>query len=406
MSDGSRLVLKVQSKATILSDVNLLIVTDDAADLGNIFSILKSADINFAYDTVAASDPIWDLLDRSYDAIIYSYHVSHNYQAVKSPGQKLKWWYALPKKVPLILITDILGDEIAVELIQSGISGYVLRHQLSKLPDILESAIANFARQQQSLTQRDLIQKQQKYIKQLEAEKQSREAAEIARQEHISHLTHELRSPISSILGFAKMLKEQYYGSLNERQLKYASALVTTGQHLLDLVNNYLDLAKIEAHKQELNLERLAVEDVCQASLSMVEQKAKDKELKLIFELADDVDFCVADPVRLKQILVNLIYNAVKFTDRGSVTLQVKTDNNWLLFSVIDTGIGISPENIKKLFQPFQQIKGHHEGTGLGLVLSRKLAQLHGGDITVDSKLDRGSCFTVYIPRDRLSNID
>jgi signal transduction histidine kinase len=181
--------------------------------------------------------------------------------------------------------------------------------------------------------------------------------------------------------------------------LQYVSALITVGQHLLDLVNNYLDLAKIEANKQTLELENLAVEDVCQASLFIVSEKAREKQLELSLKLGDSIDFCMADSVRLKQILVNLLSNGVKFTAKGSVTLQVDLKEDTLYFAVIDTGIGISTANLEKLFQPFQQLTNHHEGTGLGLALSRKLAQLHGGDITVTSEIDKGSCFTLHIPR-------
>ena len=195
------------------------------------------------------------------------------------------------------------------------------------------------------------------------------------------------------------MLKEQYYGPLNEKQLQYTTGILSSGEHLLALVKNYLDIVKIDAHKQNLDLERLAVGEICQASLLIVEEKARNKGLDLIFNLEPNIDFCTADSVRLKQILINLLSNAIKFTDRGSVTLEVKLKQNLLYFSVIDTGTGISEKNMAKLFKPFPQITSHHESTGLGLALSRKLAQLHGGDLTATSELGQGSRFTLCIPQ-------
>lgn len=425
MSEGSGLILRQQSKTIAISSLNFLIVNDVAAEVENICSSLNSAGINFTYDAIALKPSAWELSAKNYDAILCSYSLYLNYSTPESPLEQLDWWYALPKQIPLILITEKLDAAIAVQLLRSGVSDYVLKHKLHQLPSRLERTLIIAARkQQQQKQQLNLIKQQQQRIEQLEAEKLAWETtkaelheykqrikrleaeklawetAEADRQEHISHLVHELRRPTSSIIGFSRMLKDQLYGSLNAKQMQYAAALLTTGQHLLDLVNNYLALAKIEANKETLNPEKLAVADVCQAALLMLEQQAKEKDIDLILNLEDDIDFCFADRVRLRQILVNLISNAVKFTDRGSVTLNVKIRGNMLYFEVIDTGIGISPANINKLFQPFQQINHHPEGTGLGLTLSRKLARLHGGDITVTSEVGKGSCFTLSILHD------
>ena len=201
------------------------------------------------------------------------------------------------------------------------------------------------------------------------------------------------------MLGFAGMLKEQYYGDLNDKQMQYVDAMLKVGHYMLELVNNYLDLVKIDANKQTLDLERLPVEEVCQSSISELSEKARQKGLALNLDLEDGIDFCVADPVRLQQILINLLSNAIKFTEEGRVTLRVELVEDLLFFKVIDTGIGISAENMTKLFELFPQITSHHESTGLGLALSKQLARLHGGDITVTSELGKGSCFTLHIPQ-------
>ncbi len=400
MLESSGSILQLQSRATTLSNVNLLIVSHNSTNFQAIAASLYTADINFTYDLID-NEQLSENPPRSkkYSAIIYDYSKVSDSNSVDSLVEKLQWRSHLFPNTPLILVTDSLGDEQAIRLIQSGVNGYVLRQQLDQLPETLEKSLFDFVSKQTIVKQQqDLINQQQEQIERLEAEKQSWQEQQQARQEHISHLVHELRNPISAIIGFARALKEQYYGELNAKQLQYAGLLVGSGEHLLALVKNYLEITKIDANKQILELERIAVVEICQASTLIVAEKAKAKELELSFELSDKIDFCVADSMRLKQILINLLSNAIKFTDRGSILLKVRRKEDYLYFAVIDTGAGISAENIAKLFKPFPQISNHHENTGLGLTLSKKLAQLHGGDITVTSELGKGSCFTLIIP--------
>ncbi|MGV2827171.1 ATP-binding protein [Myxosarcina sp. GI1(2024)] len=396
MSDGSGLILQQKSKSITLSELLLLVVADRPAEIEAIAKTLRSSSINCKYDTSTVARAFNASRNLAYSAIVYSYSSSRGCP-IESPLKQLSWWYQLSPQIPLILITESLGDEIAVECIQAGISGYILKHKLDKLPASLENILTNCS-WQESRIKTVRIQQQQRYIQQLEAANQQLKTAEAATEEHLSHLAHELRSPIAGIIGFARMLRDCIYGSLNPKQMQYACSIATTGEYLLELVTNYLDLAKIEANKEEIHLEKLVVEDICLATLSLVQEKVKAKGLKLIFESAEGVDFCYADPMRLKQILLNLLSNAVKFTAVGSVTLKVEPREKKLAFAVIDTGIGIAPGDRDKLFKAFQQLNNRHEGTGLGLVLSRKLAQLHGGDIVITSQLGKGSCFTLYLP--------
>ncbi|MDJ0844239.1 sensor histidine kinase [Crocosphaera sp.] len=239
-------------------------------------------------------------------------------------------------------------------------------------------------------------------IKLIELENKKLQSSSDHKSDYLSHVSHELRTPLSGILGFSKMLKQEIYGTLNEKQKEYVNGIRVSGEHLLALVNDFLDLSKIEANKEELFLETVAVEDICLAAISIVQPKANEQKLDLILNLSDQVDFCTVDQRKIKQILINLLSNAIKFTEKGSVTLQVEKVDNLLTFSVIDTGIGIKEEDQKKLFQPFQQIHSNlsrkHKGTGLGLALSRKLAQLHQGNLTLRSEYGQGSCFTLALP--------
>lgn len=413
-------ILEFQSGAKIPNNVNLLIITDQTVNLKAIAAVLEAANLDFSYDSIDIERRSNKSLRSEYSAILYDYDSLADLQDIERSLKKLRWWCHLYPDTPLILITDPLGDEVAVKLIQSGVSGYVLKSKLQCLPQILKQSLFDFAsnraivRQQQvkirqlqeeiqthqdrDRTLQDTIEQQREKIKHLEALQQKWQEREREKEERIAYLVHELRNPISAIIGFARGLREQYFGKLNPKQMQYASLLVSSGEYLLDLVEKYLSITKIDANQQTLELERIAVEEICLSSILMLEAKAKQKGLALNFEQQERIDFCTADSSCLKQILINLLSNAIKFTDRGSITLRVTYRENYLYFSVIDTGTGISAENLNKLFKPFPQISNHHENTGLGLTLSRKQARLHGGDITVTSELGKGSCFTLSIP--------
>lgn len=220
--------------------------------------------------------------------------------------------------------------------------------------------------------------------------------------QYISHMNHELRTPIAAVIGFAKILQQRLYGDLNPKQAQYIDAIYQSGTYLLELISDLLDISKIQAGKEELFIEQIFVYELCESSLALIKTKADEKNLNLNLEISSDISYCFADQRRIKQILVNLLSNAVKFTEKGSVTLEVTKEKNNLIFQIIDTGIGIDKESQSKLFKPFSQLQTHlqkkHRGSGLGLVISRELARLHGGDITLTSEKNQGSCFTFYLP--------
>lgn len=239
----------------------------------------------------------------------------------------------------------------------------------------------------------------------LEQEKLLSDAANRAKSEFLSTISHELRTPLTGILGFSGVLQEEIFGSLNTKQKKYVDCINSSGKHLLELINDLLDFTKIEAGKEELKLENVELDEIGQACLSLFEERCLQRELQLSMVKDPDLSTCIADRRRLKQILVNLLSNAVKFTDSGSITLKIAKTTAEIQFSVIDTGIGIADTDQESIFKPFHQVDSglnrKYEGTGLGLPLSRQLAQLHKGDITLDSELGRGSCFTVHLPISR-----
>jgi PAS domain S-box-containing protein len=234
--------------------------------------------------------------------------------------------------------------------------------------------------------------------------------AELARatrlkDEFLASMSHELRTPLNSILGLSEALQEEVYGELTQRQRKSLATIEQSGKHLLELINDILDLSKIESGKMALQISPVSLENLCQSSLTFIKQQAHQKQIALECHITPGLEEIAADERRLRQVLVNLLSNAVKFTPEGGrvvLAVSANPENKTVQFSVRDTGIGIAPENLDKLFQPFVQLDSRlsrrYAGTGLGLCLVRRIVELHGGGVTLESEVDRGSCFTVTLP--------
>jgi predicted ATPase/signal transduction histidine kinase/GAF domain-containing protein len=235
--------------------------------------------------------------------------------------------------------------------------------------------------------------------------------------EFLATMSHELRTPLNAILGMSEALQEEIFGAINPRQLNAISTIEQSGEHLLSLINDILDVSKIAAGKLELNISEVSLSELCKSSLMLVKQQAFDKQIQIRTHLPTDLEPVSIDERRMRQVLINLLNNAVKFTPTGgTVTLAVRIEPIEILaqtagyaicFAVSDTGIGIASADLTKLFQPFIQIDSSlsrkYEGTGLGLVLVKQIVELHGGDVTIDSEIGRGSCFTAIVPQTHLN---
>lgn len=263
-----------------------------------------------------------------------------------------------------------------------------LQQAIAQLRNVLRSAEAL---QQAQINVRTLQQKNQELtrVSQLKSE-------------FLANTSHEIRTPLSSILGFTHLLREQNFTPSNRRHQEYLRIILTSGQHLLALINDILDLSKIEANQMDLQWSNTDLESLCQTVMALVKERANDKGLTLQFDRHADCDQIQADPLRLKQMLFNLLSNAIKFTKTGSIGLQLQPDGQYMRFTVWDTGSGIPPEQQALLFRAYSQLPqdeaNRSVGTGLGLALTQKLATLHGGWIEVESRSGEGSTFTIVLP--------
>jgi len=230
------------------------------------------------------------------------------------------------------------------------------------------------------------------------------EKTNLTKSDFLANMSHELRTPLNAVIGFSEVLQDQMFGQINEKQKEYVGNILTSGRHLLSLINDILDLSKVESGKMELELSTFLLRESLDASVMMLREKAMKGGIEIYLNLDPEADVrLVADQRKLKQILFNLLSNAVKFTpNAGTVHLSAVRDGDFIEISVVDTGIGIREEDLSRLFQAFTQLESVYtkgfEGTGLGLALTRQLVELHGGRIWMESEFGNGSRFSFTIP--------
>lgn len=229
------------------------------------------------------------------------------------------------------------------------------------------------------------------------------EKANRLKSEFLATMSHELRTPLNAIIGFAEVLRDEVIGPLNGDQKGCLDDIHSSGQHLLSMINNILDFTKIEAGKFELKYEEFSLETVIAEVLHAISEFSDKKGISIHTHIHANIPHLVADKIKFKQIMFNLLSNAVKFTAKnGTITINVKLVAQYVQIGVSDTGIGIKSEDIDKLFKPFFQLDSsysrRYEGTGLGLVLTKHLVELHGGKIWVESDYGKGSTFTFTLP--------
>jgi len=245
---------------------------------------------------------------------------------------------------------------------------------------------------------------ERKKAEELRLENERLALASRAKSEFLSVMSHELRTPMNAVIGFSELLKGKAVGELNERQEHFIDNVLKSGKRQLSLIEKILDMTLIEANKLELTIEKMPVTETIEETLDLIKPSAASRNVLVKKELDPEPGFIMADRKRFKQILSNLLDNAVKFSkpEGGTVTVTSKKEGDMAKFSVSDTGIGIKEEDIGKLFKMFQQVdmgtSRKYGGTGIGLAITKQLVELHGGRIMVESKYGKGSTFTFALP--------
>jgi PAS domain S-box-containing protein len=304
-----------------------------------------------------------------------------------------------------------------------GVEFELVRKDGSRIPVLLSATAVSDANGRFLMTRstlHDITHRKEAELA-LERAKDAAETANRTKSEFLANMSHELRTPLNAIIGFSELLSEQLFGPLNERQKEYSESILSSGRHLLQLINDVLDLSKIEAGRLELELDEVKVLEAIDSAITIVRTLAHKKRVQLRIDAAADCPTLEADPAKLKQVLFNLLSNAIKFTpEGGQVTVSVSfsggadmeaTEPTCVRFSVTDSGIGLRPEDLEKVFDEFVQVDAslsrRHQGTGLGLSLTRKLVELHGGRIWAESPgLDKGSTFHVMLPLEHAAPVN
>ncbi len=228
------------------------------------------------------------------------------------------------------------------------------------------------------------------------------ETASRHKSEFLANMSHELRTPLNAVIGFSEVLQDRLFGDLNDKQAEYVADIHASGRHLLALINDILDLSKIEAGRMDLQITPFALSDVVENSVALSRERATREGVALGLEVDPGIGVIEADERMLKQVLFNLLSNALKFTARGGhVGVSAHAVGDDVVVSVRDDGVGIAPADQARIFEEFQQVGTSHlqEGTGLGLAISRRFVELHGGSLRVESEPSHGSTFTFTIPR-------
>ena len=372
----------------------ILVVDDEES----VRILLKRTLTEAGYDVVTAANG-QEALDK-----VSQLQVRVVLSDIKMPGisgiEVLRKLTADHPDICVIMATAVTDTQTAIDIMKLGAYDYISKP--FNQDDLL-------MRVRKAIEKLELEEKIKESAAELEVAMRSAQVANQAKSDFLASMSHELRTPLTSILGLSEVLQEEYFGKLNSKQKEYLNDIHESGQHLLLLINDILDIAKIEAGKMELELGPVVVKELLENSLIMIKEKAGKHNIKLDVDLAPEIKGLKiqADERKLKQIIFNLLSNAVKFTpDGGRIQLGASCEDEKLAVAVTDTGIGISLEKQEKVFQEFYQVEAglrdKTPGTGLGLPLSRKMVEMHGGEIWCESEGEgKGSRFVFTIPLER-----
>ncbi|HXQ78135.1 MAG TPA: response regulator [Gemmatimonadaceae bacterium] len=403
-------------QTAIFNSANFSSIATDAKGVIQIFNV--GAERMLGYTALEVMNRITpaDISDPE-ELIVRSKVLSAEFGTPITPGFEALVFKASRGIEDIYELTYVTKDKTRVPAV---VSVTALRDADNAIIGYLLIGTDNTARKQVEAERVKLEQRLQQ--KNVELEEASR-----MKSEFLANMSHELRTPLNAIIGFSEILRDGLIGELTEQQQRFIGDIFSSGNHLLSLINDILDLSKVEAGKMTLELESVEIWSMFANSLSIIREKAAARHIELSMDVPKELGSIQADARKVKQIVYNLLSNAVKFTvDGGEVKLSVSkvprsevgsVDGSWnhrsfglpdndfeqfLRISVCDSGIGISPDGLDGLFNPFSQIDSglarKYEGTGLGLVLLKNLAELHGGSVAAESEVGKGSRFTVWLP--------
>ncbi len=301
----------------------------------------------------------------------------------------------------VIMITGYASVETAVDAVNQGAYAYFVK---PVNPDEIKTSIANALKQQRlSQENKRLVESLQRSNKLLyEANEELRKATQ-AKSEFLAHMSHELRTPLNVIIGFSELMLDKVPGEVNEEQKQCLNDILSSGRHLLNLINDILDLSKIEAGKMELKVGNFSLPNVIESLRGIMVSIIAPRQQSLEVYVEEALPLVNGDKSKVRQVLLNLLSNATKFTpDGGKLRIEAVKENGWCRVSVIDNGIGIKKEDQERIFEPFCRLDNplvrEREGTGLGLALVKEIVEKYGGRIWVESEYGKGSRFTFTLP--------
>jgi hypothetical protein len=305
--------------------------------------------------------------------------------------QSLKKWTSEEVKFKFPIWLQISALIAGIALLMSLAGSIVLKRQVNARTHELQ------------IINKEMEQRIAKRTSELAEAMEKAQAADRLKSAFLAAMSHELRTPLNSIIGFTGMVLQGLAGPLNEEQKKQLGMVRGSAHHLLDLINDVLDISKIEAGQLNLMSENFDLRKSIEKAVQIILPLADKKYLRLHLKIEDDISEMHGDQRRVEQIIINLLSNAVKFTDHGAINIYCRTDINSVTISVNDTGIGIKPENLNIIFEAFRQVDAGisrvQEGTGLGLNITKKLVEMMGGSLKVKSEWGKGSSFTVTLPK-------
>lgn len=367
----------------------VLLIEDDVIDQMAFERCVKTEGLPYDYKIAGSVSEAKEILtSNSFDVIVTDFSLGD--------GNAFDL-LTLNLDCPVIMVTGEGDEETAKEGYQKGVNGFLIKtthnSHLKYLPVEVENAIEH------ARTKKELIKA-----------KEIAEAATRAKSDFLANMSHELRTPLNAIIGFSDMIRMGLSGDVSEKQAEFIEDIYSSGEHLLSLINDILDLSKIESGNMDIQYSSVNLEKLIQRSTIFFKEKMLNNNLKLSMQIDLKTDCLEVDERLIKQVVVNLISNAVKFTpEGGSVIVGTKKSNNddMIKIYIKDTGIGIKEEDMHLLFEPFKQIESvytkKYAGTGLGLALCKDIVELHGGELWVESEWGKGSCFCFTIPKKRVS---